>query len=157
MQFRKQLYALAALALAFAAASQVSAQPRARPLVASRAMAMHERVKAQLPPNDRATANAVVAYVRQTLKRSHQPVSPPAVAAVIQDALPGLTQSQSTELTQYVVDDLGDQIDSMNEVSEMTSLRLQMAMDRMSKLMQTLSNIEKKESDTDSAVIQNLK
>jgi hypothetical protein len=49
------------------------------------------------------------------------------------------------------------QIDSMSELSETTSLRLQMAMDRLSKLMETLSNLEKKVSSTNDAILQNLK
>jgi hypothetical protein len=36
-------------------------------------------------------------------------------------------------------------------------MRLQMAMDRVSKLMNVLSNILKKMSDTDSAIIGNMK
>ena len=39
----------------------------------------------------------------------------------------------------------------------MESLRLQMAMDRMSKFMSTLSNLLKKMSDTGSTITQNLK
>lgn len=42
-------------------------------------------------------------------------------------------------------------------MGEMESLRLQMAMDRLSKLMSTLSNILKKTSDTANAITQNLK
>ena len=48
-------------------------------------------------------------------------------------------------------------IDSMSEMGEMESLRLQMAMDRMSKMLSTLSNILKKISDTSSQIVQNLK
>jgi hypothetical protein len=48
-------------------------------------------------------------------------------------------------------------IDSMSEMGEMESLRLQMAMDRMSKMMSTLSNILKKMSDTAGAIVQNMK
>ena len=48
-------------------------------------------------------------------------------------------------------------LDSMSEMGEMESLRLQMAMDRMSKMMSTLSNILKKISDTAQSIIQNLK
>ena len=58
---------------------------------------------------------------------------------------------------QSVRDDLKNQLDSMSEMGEEESLRLQMAMDRMSKLMQTLSNIEKKISDTSQGIVQNLK
>jgi hypothetical protein len=47
--------------------------------------------------------------------------------------------------------------DAANELSEMESLRLQMYMDRESKLLATLSNVEKKISDTQDQMIQNLK
>lgn len=43
------------------------------------------------------------------------------------------------------------------ELSEMEQLRLQMAMDRLAKMMSTLSNILKKMSDTASQITQNLK
>lgn len=48
-------------------------------------------------------------------------------------------------------------LDSMSEMGEMESLRLQMAMDRLSKMMNTLSNILKKMADTSSSIIQNIK
>ena len=48
-------------------------------------------------------------------------------------------------------------LDEMNEISEMTSRRLQMLMDRRSKFLQTLSNIMKKISSTQDALVQNLK
>jgi hypothetical protein len=48
-------------------------------------------------------------------------------------------------------------LDSTSELSEIESLRLQMAMDRMSKMMSTLSNLMKKMSDTSSGIVQNLK
>jgi hypothetical protein len=53
--------------------------------------------------------------------------------------------------------DLRGDLDAMNEMSEMTSMRLQMAMDRRSQLLQTLSNIGKKMSDMQNAILQNLK
>jgi hypothetical protein len=52
---------------------------------------------------------------------------------------------------------LEGKLDSMSEMSEMTSLRLQMAMDRRSKFISTLSNIMKKISETQDTVVQNLK
>jgi len=52
---------------------------------------------------------------------------------------------------------LAGQLDSMNEVSEMTSLRLQMLMDRRSKFISTLSNIMKSISTTKDTVVGNLK
>jgi hypothetical protein len=48
-------------------------------------------------------------------------------------------------------------LDSMNDMSEMTSMRLQMAMDRRSKFIETLSNVMKSISDTDSSIVANLK
>lgn len=50
-----------------------------------------------------------------------------------------------------------NKLDSMSEMGEMESLRLQMAMDRLSKMMSTLSNILKKISDTASSITQNIK
>lgn len=55
------------------------------------------------------------------------------------------------------IESLKNDLDSMNELNEMESLRLQMAMDRMSKMMSTLSNLLKKMSDTSSQITQNLK
>ena len=53
--------------------------------------------------------------------------------------------------------DLPVSISSMNEMSEMTSLRLQMMMDRRSKFMSTLSNIMNKISTTQDTLVKNLK
>jgi uncharacterized protein YjaG (DUF416 family) len=58
---------------------------------------------------------------------------------------------------QALVADMQKDLDSMSEMGEMESLRLQMAMDRMSKMMSTLSNILKKISDTAQSITQNLK
>ena len=49
------------------------------------------------------------------------------------------------------------QLDSVSETGELEQLRLQMAMDRLAKLMSTLSNVLKKLSDTASQITQNLK
>jgi len=56
-----------------------------------------------------------------------------------------------------LVDQMKNDLDSMSEMGETESLRLQMAMDRMSKMMSTLSNILKKISDTANTITQNLK
>jgi hypothetical protein len=56
--------------------------------------------------------------------------------------------------------ELGGLLDKANaagELSELDQLRLQMAMDRLAKMMSTLSNILKKMSDTASQITQNLK
>jgi len=56
-----------------------------------------------------------------------------------------------------LTDAIQDKLDSVSELGEMEALRLQMAMDRLSKFMQTLSNVLKKFSDTGSQIVQNLK
>lgn len=48
-------------------------------------------------------------------------------------------------------------LDSLSEMGEMESLRLQMAMDRASKMMSTLSNVLKQLSDTGQAIAANIK
>jgi hypothetical protein len=48
-------------------------------------------------------------------------------------------------------------LDSMSELGEMETLRLQMAMDRLSKMMSTLSNLLKKIADTNQSIVQNMK
>jgi len=60
-------------------------------------------------------------------------------------------------ILESIRDDLRDKLDSQSEMGEMESLRLQMAMDRYSKFMSTLSNIMKKMSDTSQSIIQNMK
>ena len=55
------------------------------------------------------------------------------------------------------IDAIKKDLDSMSEMGETESLRLQMAIDRMSKMMSTLSNLLKKMSDTADGIVQNLK
>jgi len=52
---------------------------------------------------------------------------------------------------------IGKLIESMSEMSESTSLRLQMIMERMAQMMSTLSNLMKKKSSTQDALVQNIK
>jgi hypothetical protein len=56
-----------------------------------------------------------------------------------------------------VQDDLQGQLDSMSEMSEIDALRLQMTMDRRSKLIETLSNILKKLDATSETLVRNIK
>ena len=69
---------------------------------------------------------------------------------------PAADQPSKTEL-QTQIDQLKGDLDSMAEMGEAESVRLQMAMDRMSKMMSALSNLLKKISDTQDAVVQNMK
>jgi Arc/MetJ-type ribon-helix-helix transcriptional regulator len=70
-----------------------------------------------------------------------------------------LHKGRITELSilESIRDNLRDKLDSLSEMGEMESLRLQMIMDRRSKFMTTLSNIMKKMSDTSQSIIQNMK
>lgn len=52
---------------------------------------------------------------------------------------------------------LQNDLDSDNEISEMTQTQVQMLMDRRTKLLQTASDMEKSVSDTDAAIVSNLK
>ena len=61
-------------------------------------------------------------------------------------------QLETNELDSILV-----QLDSMNEMSEEMSLRLQMAMDKRSKFISTLSQIMKKISTTQDILVQNIK
>lgn len=63
----------------------------------------------------------------------------------------------NVEQLRSIRDDLKDRLDGLGEMSEMESLRLQMAMDRMSKMMSTLSNMLKKLSDVQNSINQNIK
>ena len=68
-----------------------------------------------------------------------------------------LPDANSQAVIDAQLDAIKQSLDSMSELGETESLRLQMAMDRMSKLMSTLSNILKKISDTSNSIVQNLK
>lgn len=50
-----------------------------------------------------------------------------------------------------------DDLDSLSELSQVDAQRLQMVTDRYSQLMETLSNLLKSMSDTESSIVQNLK
>lgn len=58
---------------------------------------------------------------------------------------------------QSVADGLRARLDSMNEMSETQSMRLQMMMDRRAKLIEALSNILKKIEATQEGIVANLK
>jgi len=69
--------------------------------------------------------------------------------------------SDSVAISKKQIDDevnkMKNDLDNMSEMGETESLRLQMAMDRLSKMMSTLSNLMKKISDTSSGITQNIK
>jgi hypothetical protein len=79
------------------------------------------------------------------------------VAVALSDVLP--PGGSLNDLADFadITEDVKGKLDSMNEISEMTSLKLQMMMDRRSKFISTLSNIMKKISSTQDTLVQNLK
>ncbi len=79
------------------------------------------------------------------------------VAAVKMELSGNLPDAASVSDINHAIDDVKQSLDSMSELGETESLRLQMAMDRLSKMMSTLSNILKKISDAEQSITQNLK
>jgi uncharacterized spore protein YtfJ len=71
--------------------------------------------------------------------------------------LPPRSSGVSIEGLKSLLDEREDELDGLNELSEMTSLRLQMTMDRRSKFISTLSQMMKKGSTTQDILVQNIK
>ena len=121
-------------------------------------------------------ASSVFAQINQEIiKTTQQPanirLSPakpiPAEKAIIIRRNFKMLLAQATQLNDsarntktyldQVAEKMKNNLDSLSEMGEMESLRLQMAMDRMSKVMTTISNILKKIDDTSDGIVQNLK
>lgn len=67
------------------------------------------------------------------------------------------TATMSKKDLDAVVEKAKSNLDATSEMGETESLRLQMAMDRMNKMMSTLANILKKMSDSSTGITENLK
>ena len=67
------------------------------------------------------------------------------------------TDKLTTAGLKAILDDLEGKLDGINEMSELTALRLQMTMDRRSKFISTLSRMMKKISTTQDTLVQNIK
>lgn len=79
------------------------------------------------------------------------------ISAPVIPPLPPRSSGVSVRELKDLRGDLKAKLDTLNELSEMTSLRLQMAMDRRSKFISTLSEMMKKTSTTQDALVQNIK
>lgn len=55
------------------------------------------------------------------------------------------------------IDKIKADLDAIDDLNEMEALRLQMMMDRLSKIQSTLSNVLKKVSETQNSIAQNIK
>lgn len=73
------------------------------------------------------------------------------------DAVLNIMLSAYGIVIQHDVERLIRQLEAADEISEMESLGLQMALDRLSKMMSTLSNVLKKISDTSQQLVQNIR
>jgi hypothetical protein len=122
-------------------ALMLQAQPVPLPRVATR-------------PGDPATAAAYPARREKLAADGHALLTRGQVAQA--GYKPGRSRPRKAELD-AATDELKAALDSMNELSEQQSLRLQMAMDRVSKAQETLSNLLKKLNDTEKSIIQNIK
>ena len=111
--------------------------------------------KDKRPPLDFSTGMGSEEAYHQAQIPAADPESEPCVRFVQTD----LYNGHLDEVAQLrcIQEDLKGQLDSMSEMSEMTSLRLQMAMDRRSQFIATLSNVMKKIDATQETLVQNLK
>jgi hypothetical protein len=92
-------------------------------------------------------------------QRVEIPIPDPHSPDGVQLAVVSLVDRKVTSKAQLsaALETIRNGLDSMSEMGEMESLRLQMAMDRYSKMMTTLSNLLKKISDTEQSIVDNLK
>jgi hypothetical protein len=92
-------------------------------------------------------------------RRVEIPIPDPESPGGVRVAVTPLIEGKITSRLQLeaAADVIKNRLDSLSELGEMESLRLQMAMDRLSKLMSTLSNLLKKISDTSDGIVENLK
>ena len=108
-------------------------------------------IYAQITPGNRQFAVKILPKQKAVIVRSQ-----------VVDLKGQLTKfSDSVSVTKHEIDDvvatMKNDLDNMSEMGETESLRLQMAMDRLSKMMSTLSNLLKKASETASGITQNIK
>ena len=103
---------------------------------------------------------AVMAQVRAitAAKKGFRDNARPVLAEELDyEAIFHLVATLYAKQLQTEIAELLETSDAVGELSEMEQLRLQMAMDRLAKMMSTLSNILKKMADTASQITQNLK
>jgi len=121
------------------------------PAVASQ----HERVQRLIPPPARQKVGQLVPGFRaEAMKLPPQADFGKVALAHVKRKFPGLSSQQYDVLAFELIHET---VAGMSEQSETQSLELQMTMDRRSKLIDTLSNVLKKISDTEDSVVQNLK
>ena len=132
------------------------------------AVARKQRIELFLQPTAKVRLDQVIRTLLLSLASGAENVDLYAfVQTELRSSFPRLSIEQSNLFSFYVFaetarllavpDELKGKLDGMNEMSEMTSLRLQMMMERRSKFISTLNNIMKKISTTQESLVQNLK
>ena len=91
--------------------------------------------------------------------RVRLPVLDPDAAGGLRWAATDLAGEKLTRVEQLdcIVAELEGKLDSLSDLSEMAAIKMQMLMDRRSKFMEMLSNMMKKISETQAALVGNLK
>jgi len=91
--------------------------------------------------------------------RARLPVAEPTSDGTIPTVLTELHKGRITQVDQLrgIREALTGKLDSLSELSELEQLRLQMAVDRRSKAMSVLSNVLKKMSEAQAAIVANQK
>jgi hypothetical protein len=104
-------------------------------------------MRAGMAARREAAADARAELKDATLEMAERSPKPVTIACIRAPCNPQITPVQQPT----------DQTDSLSEMGETDSLRLQLAMDRRSKFMEALSNLMKKSSDTAETITSNLK
>ncbi len=127
-----------------------------------------QRVESFLQPATKARLDQVIRKFLSCLASGAENVDlSDFVQTELHGSFPCLSIEQSNLFSFYVLaetarllsvpDELKGKLDGMNEMSEMTSLRLQMMMERRSTFISTLRNIMKKIATTQESLVQNIK
>jgi len=131
-------------------------------------LARSRRLEAFIQPGDRVKLARATRAVFNRLASGGDHADPYVLAQQeLRSRFARLSAEQSDLLSYYILAGVArllshpeqwkENLAGMNEMSEMTSLRLQMMMDRRSKFISTLSSIMKKIATTQDTLVQNIK
>lgn len=137
--------------------AMTAAKQRLRALIAK----VNKDVASNVGQTDRKPSLAFQAGMgsQKAYHQAQMPFADPESEGGVKTIPTDLFRGELVDLAQLVAiqEDLRDKLDSMSEMTELTSLRLQMMMDRRAKYISTLSNVMKKISATQDAIVQNMK
>jgi hypothetical protein len=130
-----------------------TAKPEAK-LAAMRAR--RSAIKSNLAPPMREWLTGIASSHRSALLDAPEPAVK-SISAQIHAQRPKLTQQQVDLLTFYVASSVVSPKDSLGEINSQQQLQLQLTMQQQQKLLETISDLMKKSSDTSAAIVQNMK